>query len=202
MELRRKIAFIAILVGILLTSLPVFVFAQVDEESSSMSSVSYNGTGVSITEGVNDYPLSQMVSAITYGAGTTTMMSSTTSYTVLQVNVIAIVGAEPMIWCDGQSFWGYYTPLGSMIGDIQSQLTSQFMVYQWNGSAHCSSNLEMYNGTSAQFYASVVYVPYDTRLEKDIDSTFYYDFAFFATIALFLLTFIPMGLIWSPFNKK
>jgi len=30
----------------------------------------------------------------------------------------------------------------------------------------------------------------------------YYDLAFFATIALFLLAFIPMGLIWSPFNKK
>jgi len=30
----------------------------------------------------------------------------------------------------------------------------------------------------------------------------YYDFAFFATIALFLLAFMPMGFIWSVFKKQ
>jgi len=30
----------------------------------------------------------------------------------------------------------------------------------------------------------------------------YHDFAFFATVALFLLAFFPMGLIWSVFKKQ
>jgi len=30
----------------------------------------------------------------------------------------------------------------------------------------------------------------------------YYDFVFFATVALFLLSFVPMGLIWSILKKR
>jgi len=34
------------------------------------------------------------------------------------------------------------------------------------------------------------------------DPVSYYDFALFATIAIFLLAFIPAGLVWSVFKKQ
>lgn len=168
------------------------VFAQTDIASGA---ITVGGTGVNASVGVPDYPDSLWIEKDCSIDSCTTLLSTSTAYTILSYELLDSSLLGSFTWACGS-----YNLAGRIFDNWVGNLSLDSSFYSFGSDipVHCSGNLSL---DSFDGYAIIQYVPWDTRLYKSSEDINYSDWIHVNGWLIFLLAFGPIGVLYSLLRR-